>query len=135
MPGFLNVLLANGPAFVGSGIAINDSDSALVPAVAQATNQVLTDGTVREGGVDVGNILLQGNAADVEIFVETVSGVVDSGTVDAWVALSGNPSWTRVRNTGVGVNSYVGTYKLRDSNTGVEFFTGGTFALTAEQFI
>jgi hypothetical protein len=130
MPGVLNVLLAGGPQFIATGIDINDSDFAIAPATALALNQILADGSVHEGGVDVGDLLTLGDPGDVEIFVETVSGTVTTGTVDAWVAISGNPSWSLERLIN-GTSTYTATYRLRSATTGVVFFTGGNFSLTA----
>ncbi len=74
--------------------------------------------------------LLNGVAADYEVFVTNVSGTPTSGTVGSWVALNTNPVWTVVR-TSAGTKVWTANFKIRRVSDTVEMVPNTLLSFSA----
>lgn len=129
MSGCLSMLLATGTGYVLDAQNMAASDIATAPANADAAISIDASGNVTTTvtGTDF-DLLLTGAIADLEIMVTTGAGTVTTGTLDAWVALSG-AGWTKTRSA-VGTAEFTGSYSIRIAATGVVLVSGISFSLS-----
>lgn len=126
------VIPALGPGYLVAGGTMSGIATSVSPAHATASVAIDAAGFVTGSGAGPDfQQVLQGNIANLEIFVTTVSGTVTTGTVDSWVSLASR-TWTK-QSTGVGTFTYTGTYSIRVAGSGLVLMSGATFSLTATE--
>jgi hypothetical protein len=111
--------------------AIDSNRTTLNGSPATASVKFDSDGTVdKHSTQNIFNWLVSGNAADAEVRFDPSSGSVSAGTVNSWLQLNSDVTWSVTRST-LGTKSVSGTIRLRNRITLVEE-PSQTMSITAE---
>lgn len=130
--GIQQAFFAMANQFVLDAQAASSTDTAIAPATATAQISFLADGSVAELNAAGFQLVLVGDAADLEVRVTKNSGDspnIGTGTLNTWESMGSTVSYGL--QVGPGTLDMDGDYEIRIAATGV-VIGGSTFNLHAE---
>lgn len=105
---------------------VSDSDSELSPTDAQANVTWTNTGNLQEGGINQFPWLLFGSASDYELFVTGTGDTPGPAALNTWQSMGSNLGYT-LTVTGIGEESFSGTYSIRTATGHVVLGSGSIF--------